>query len=72
MWIKSRDNGLHILVYCIPSNPDRRYFFSAEILKVRHHNLQVIKTLLFLSKKHISYKVMNPEPQVLAALQSLR
>ena len=38
---------------------DRRYFFPAEILIVRHHNLPVIKILPFHSKKHISNRAMN-------------
>jgi hypothetical protein len=54
-------NGLHTLMYCIPPNPDRCYFFSVEILTVRYHNLQVIKNTTAHSKKHISHKVMNPQ-----------
>ena len=49
------------LVYYTPLNSDRRYFFPAEILIVRHHNLPVIKILPFHSKKHISHRAMNPQ-----------
>ena len=48
--------GLHTLVYCILPNPDRCYFFTAEILTVQYQNLQLIKTLPFHSKKHIRHK----------------